>query len=67
MLFRLASLPTYPLDRLSRYEYAFWRQVAQILFVLDRLDHREPQERRNSPFPDEDRASDRNDPHFDGD
>ena len=30
---RLANLPTYPLDRLSRYEYALWRQVAQILFA----------------------------------
>src|SRR5579863_7320064 len=32
---RLANLPNYALDRLSRYEYALWRQVAQILFALD--------------------------------
>ena len=43
---RLANLPSVPLDRLSRYEYALWRQVAQILFALDALNRRKPQERR---------------------
>jgi hypothetical protein len=43
---RLANLPSYPLDRLSRYEYALWRQVAQILFALDAFNRRKPQERR---------------------
>ena len=43
---RLANLPTYPLDRLSRYEHTLWRQVAQILFALDGLNRRKPQERR---------------------
>ena len=43
---RLANLPSYPIDRLSRYEYALWRQVAQILFALDNLNRRKPQERR---------------------
>ena len=38
---RLANLPSYPLDRLSRYE----RQAGQILFALDALDRRKPQER----------------------
>jgi hypothetical protein len=47
---RLANLPTYPLDRLSRYEYALWRQVAQILFALDNLSRRKPQERRPRLF-----------------
>jgi len=28
---RLSSLPTYPLDRLSRYEATLWRQACQIL------------------------------------
>jgi hypothetical protein len=42
----LANLPSYPLDRLSRYEYALWRQVAQILFALDGVDRRKLQERR---------------------
>jgi hypothetical protein len=44
---RLASLPTCPLDRLSRYEYTLWRQVAQILFALDNLNRRKPQERKS--------------------
>jgi len=47
---RLANLPNYALDRLSRYEYALWRQVAQILFALDNLNRRKPQERRRSHF-----------------
>ena len=33
-------------DRLSRYEATLWRRVGQILFALDALDHRKPQERR---------------------
>jgi hypothetical protein len=36
----------YPLDRLSRYEAILWRQAGQILFALDALDRRKPQERR---------------------
>ena len=47
---RLANLPTYPLDRLSRYEYTLWRQVAQILFALNNLNRRKPQERRHTPY-----------------
>jgi hypothetical protein len=43
---RLANLPSYPLDRLSRYEAILWRQAGQILFALDALDRRKPQERR---------------------
>jgi hypothetical protein len=43
---RLANLPNYALDRLSRYEATLWRQVAQMLFALDALDRRKPQERR---------------------
>jgi hypothetical protein len=44
---RLANLPTCPLDRLSRYEQTLWRQVAQILFALENLNRRKPQERRS--------------------
>ena len=44
---RLANLPNYALDRLSRYEATLWRQVAQILFALDHLDRRKPQDRRS--------------------
>ena len=43
---RLANLPSYPLDRLSRYEAVLWRQAGQILFALDALDRRNPQDRR---------------------
>ncbi len=42
---RLANLPSYPFDRLSRYEATLWRQAGQILFALDALDRRKPQER----------------------
>ena len=42
---RLANLPTFAVDRLSRYEATLWRQVAQTLFALDNLDRRKPQER----------------------
>jgi hypothetical protein len=36
---RISNLPTYPLDRLSRYEATLWRQACQILFTLRCLDH----------------------------
>lgn len=39
---RLNSLPTSPLDRLSRYEATLWRQACQILFTLQCLNHRKP-------------------------
>jgi hypothetical protein len=42
---RLANLPNFALDRLSRYEATLWRQVRQTLFGLDALDRRKPQER----------------------
>ena len=44
---RLANLPNYALDRLSRYEATLWRQAGQILFALDALNRRKPQERRH--------------------
>jgi len=47
---RLANLPTYPLDRLARYEYTLWRQVSQILFALDGFGRRKPQERWPNSF-----------------
>ena len=43
---RLANLPNFALDRLSRYEATLWRQAARILCALDALDRRKPQERR---------------------
>jgi hypothetical protein len=42
---RLANLPDYALDRLSRYEGTLWRQVRQILIALDALNRRKPQDR----------------------
>jgi hypothetical protein len=42
---RLSNLPTYPLDRLSRYEATLWRQACQILFTLRCLDRRKLWER----------------------
>ena len=58
---RLANLPSYPLDRLSRYEAILWRQAGQILFALDALDRRKPQE-RGRRF----RIGNRRDPPADG-
>jgi hypothetical protein len=42
---RLANLPNFVLDRLSRYEAILWRQVGQILFALKALDRRKPLDR----------------------
>ena len=37
---RLAELPTFPLDRLSRYEHLLWRQARQLVFTLESLRRR---------------------------
>src|SRR6516225_9336541 len=42
---RLANLPNFAIDRLSRYEATLWRQAGRILSALDALDRRKPQER----------------------
>jgi hypothetical protein len=39
---RLSNLPTYPLDRLSRYEGTLWRQACQILLLLRCIEQRKP-------------------------
>ena len=44
---RLAELPTFPLDRLSRYEHLLWRQVRQTLFTLNSLRRRKSQPQRS--------------------
>ena len=36
----LSNLPSCPLDRLSRYEAALWRQAGQIIFILQLLQRR---------------------------
>ena len=51
---RLANLPNFALDRLSRYEANLWRQAGRILYALEMLDRRKPQERqRRYWFPSE--------------
>jgi hypothetical protein len=45
---RLANLPNFALDRLSRYEATLWRQAGRILHALETLDRRKPQERRRN-------------------
>ena len=48
---RLAALPTFPLDRLSRYEHLLWRQARQLVFTLESLRRRKRKPSRSSfPF-----------------
>jgi hypothetical protein len=42
---RIANLPNFALDRLSRYEATLWRQAGRILHALKKMDRRKPQER----------------------
>ena len=42
---RLANLPNFALDRLSRYEATLSRQAGRIIYALETLDRRKPQER----------------------
>jgi hypothetical protein len=54
---RLANLPNFAVDRLSRYEATLWRQAGRILYALETLDRRKPQERRRrSWFANEDQT-----------
>jgi hypothetical protein len=53
---RLAALPTFPLDRLSRYEYMLWRQARQLVCTLESLRRRKQRPSRSS-FPFSFRAS----------
>ena len=46
---RLTNLPAYPLDRLSRYEAALWRQACQILFTLQFITRPKPWRKRRLP------------------
>jgi hypothetical protein len=43
---RLANLPNFALDRLSRYEATLWRQVFQTFFALEAFDRCKPGRRR---------------------
>ena len=42
---RLANLPSFPLDRLCRYEATLWRQACQALFALQFLNRARPRAR----------------------
>ena len=44
---RLAELPTYPLDRLSRYEHLLWRQARQLVITLESMRRRNRQPSRS--------------------
>lgn len=51
---RLADLPNFALDRLSRYEASLSRQAGRIIYALETLDRSKPQERtRRRCFPSE--------------
>ena len=45
---RLAELPTFPLDRLSRYEHLLWRQACQLVITIESLRRRKQQPRRST-------------------
>ena len=48
---RMVALPTFPLDRLTRYEHILWRQARQIIITLETLRRRKPLFLRQSfPF-----------------
>jgi hypothetical protein len=47
---RVANQRSFAFDRLNRYEVTLWRQVGRILFALEGLDRRKPQERRSSIY-----------------
>ena len=48
---RLAALPTFALDRVSRYEHLLWRQARQIVFTLESLRRRKRQPSRSTDQP----------------
>ena len=49
---QLSAMPSFPLDRLSRYELTLWRQARQLIFTLESLRWRKREPRRISfPFP----------------
>ena len=47
---RLTELPTFPPDRLSRYEHLLWRQARQLVITIESLRRRQRQHTR-SVFP----------------
>jgi hypothetical protein len=47
---RLAALPTFPLDRVSRYEYLLWREARQLVLTLESLRRRQRPGHSGFPF-----------------
>ena len=59
---RLAELPTFPLDRLSRYEHLLWRQARQLVITIESLRrYKQPPRRSTFPFSFRRRESDTKD------
>jgi hypothetical protein len=49
---KISAMPSFPLDRLTRYESTLWRQARQIIFTLESLRRHKLEPRRISfPFP----------------
>jgi len=49
---QLSAMPSFPLDRLNRYECTLWRQARQIISTLESLRWKKREPRRISfPFP----------------
>ena len=49
---KISAMPSFPLDRLTRYESTLWRQARQIISTLESLRWRRREPRRISfPFP----------------
>jgi hypothetical protein len=49
---QISAMPSFPLDRLSRYESTLWRQARQIIFTLASLRRQKREPRRIAfPFP----------------
>jgi hypothetical protein len=44
----LAALPTFPLDRLSRYEHTLWRQARHLVLTLEYLRRRNRRSHRST-------------------
>src|SRR5262249_8603590 len=47
---RLANMPNFALDRLSRYEATLWRQAGRIIYALETLDRRKTARTNPAPF-----------------
>jgi hypothetical protein len=49
---KISAMPSFPLDRLNRYETSLWRQARQIIFTIESLHrHKREPKRISLPFP----------------